>query len=148
MNKMNLIIALATGGTGGHISPATAIYNGLKKEGINSTFCTDYRGLNLIDHNDYKIIKSEYGILPNFNNLNFNDDVIFNFNGTTAGVRVPNLEWIPIKRSGVTICDATSAAFAMELDWTKLDVTTFSWQKCLGGEGGHGVFNTISKCCK
>ena len=88
---------------------------------------------------DLNVLKSEYGILPNFKNLNFNDDVIFNFNGTTAGVRVPNLEWIPVDRSGVTICDATSAAFAMELDWTKLDVTTFSWQKCLGGEGGHGI---------
>lgn len=89
--------------------------------------------------NDLNVLKSEYGILPNFKNLNFNDDVIFNFNGTTAGVRVPNLEWIPVDRRGVTICDATSAAFAMELDWTKLDVTTFSWQKCLGGEGGHGI---------
>tara|TARA_S200000501_G_scaffold265369_1_gene249060 strand:+ start:1688 stop:2854 length:1167 start_codon:yes stop_codon:yes gene_type:complete len=88
---------------------------------------------------DLNVLKSEYGILPNFKNLNFNDDVIFNFNGTTAGVRVPNLEWIPVDRRGVTICDATSAAFAMELDWTKLDVTTFSWQKCLGGEGGHGI---------
>ena len=81
----------------------------------------------------------EYGSIPNLYNINFNDDVIFNFNGTTGGVKVPNLDWIPINRNGLTICDATSAAFAMEMDWSKLDVATFSWQKCLGGEGGHGI---------
>ncbi len=81
----------------------------------------------------------EYGSIPNLYNINFNDDIIFNFNGTTGGVKVPNLDWIPINRNGLTICDATSAAFAMEMDWRKLDVATFSWQKCLGGEGGHGI---------
>ena len=81
----------------------------------------------------------EYGSIPNLYNINFNDDIIFNFNGTTGGVKVPNLDWIPINRNGLTICDATSAAFAMEMDWRKLDVGTFSWQKCLGGEGGHGI---------
>ena len=73
------------------------------------------------------------------NNSIKTDDIIFNFNGTTGGVRVPNLDWIPLNRNGLTICDATSAAFAMEMDWRKLDVATFSWQKCLGGEGGHGI---------
>ena len=81
----------------------------------------------------------EYGSIPDLYNINFNDDIIFNFNGTTGGVKVPNLDWIPINRNGLTICDATSAAFAMEMDWRKLDVATFSWQKCLGGEGGHGI---------
>ena len=81
----------------------------------------------------------EYGSIPDLYNIDFNDDIIFNFNGTTGGVKVPNLDWIPINRNGLTICDATSAAFAMEMDWRKLDVATFSWQKCLGGEGGHGI---------
>ena len=81
----------------------------------------------------------EYGSIPDLHNMNFSDDIIFNFNGTTGGVRVPNLDWIPLNRNGLTICDATSAAFAMEMDWRKLDVATFSWQKCLGGEGGHGI---------
>ena len=89
--------------------------------------------------NGLKILKADYGSIPNFDNVNFNDDIIFNFNGTTGGVRVPNLDWIPHNRNGLTICDATSAAFAMEMDWRKLDVLTFSWQKCLGGEGGHGI---------
>ncbi len=88
---------------------------------------------------DLNIQNVEYGSIPNLYNINFNDDIIFNFNGTTAGVKVPHLDWIPINRNGLTICDATSAAFAMEMDWRKLDVATFSWQKCLGGEGGHGI---------
>ena len=89
--------------------------------------------------NGLNIMKADYGFVPSFDNINFNDDIIFNFNGTTGGVRVPNLDWIPLNRNGLTICDATSAAFAMEMDWRKLDVATFSWQKCLGGEGGHGI---------
>ena len=89
--------------------------------------------------NGLNILKADYGFIPSFDNINFNDDIIFNFNGTTGGVRVPNLDWIPQNRNGLTICDATSAAFAMEMDWRKLDVLTFSWQKCLGGEGGHGI---------
>ena len=89
--------------------------------------------------NGLNILKADYGSIPNFDNINFNNDIIFNFNGTTGGVRVPNLDWIPLNRNGLTICDATSAAFAMEMDWCKLDVATFSWQKCLGGEGGHGI---------
>ena len=89
--------------------------------------------------NGLNIQNVDYGFIPNLHNINFNDDIIFNYNGTTGGVKVPNLNWIPINRNGLTICDATSAAFAMEMDWRKLDVTTFSWQKCLGGEGGHGI---------
>ncbi len=89
--------------------------------------------------NSLNIQNVKYGSIPDLYNINFNDDIIFNFNGTTGGVKVPNLDWIPINRNGLTICDATSAAFAMEIDWRKLDVATFSWQKCLGGEGGHGI---------
>ena len=88
---------------------------------------------------DLDIIKEDYGKLPNLNSFDFNGDIVFNWNGTTAGVRVPNGDWIKNSRDGLIICDATSAAFAMDIDWSKLDVGTFSWQKSLGGEAGHGM---------
>ena len=89
--------------------------------------------------NNLTISKVKYGHLPNLIKEKYNGDIVFNWNGTTAGVCVPNVNWINPDRDGITICDATSAAFAMNLDWSKLDATTFSWQKCLGGEAGHGM---------
>ena len=88
---------------------------------------------------DLRLFEADWGALPALDDVDFDRDVLFTWNGTTSGVKVPNGDFIPADRKGLTIADATSACFAMDMPWDKIDIATFSWQKALGGEGGHGV---------
>eukprot|EP00633_Aureoumbra_lagunensis_P001497 CAMPEP_0197285658 /NCGR_PEP_ID=MMETSP0890-20130614/1039_1 /TAXON_ID=44058 ORGANISM="Aureoumbra lagunensis, Strain CCMP1510" /NCGR_SAMPLE_ID=MMETSP0890 /ASSEMBLY_ACC=CAM_ASM_000533 /LENGTH=376 /DNA_ID=CAMNT_0042753415 /DNA_START=152 /DNA_END=1282 /DNA_ORIENTATION=- len=106
-------------------------------ESFGKGWLTDVK--NQLKLEDVREFTADYGELPDLSKTDPDRDIVFTFNGTTSGVRVPNLDWISDKRSGLTFNDATSACFAMHIDWTKVDITTYSWQKVLGGEGGHGV---------
>ncbi|QND50859.1 phosphoserine transaminase [Phyllobacterium sp. 628] len=106
-------------------------------ESFGSGWVTDV--IKQLKLSDARTIEAGYGELPDLSKVDFDRDVVFTWNGTTSGVRVPNGDFIPADRKGLTICDATSAAFAQWLDFDKLDVVTFSWQKVLGGEGAHGM---------
>lgn len=106
-------------------------------ESFSSGWASDCK--NQLRLKDLRIFKADYGKLPDLHQVDWTRDVVFTWNGTTSGVRVPNGDWIAADRAGLSICDATSAVFAMDIPWDKLDVVTWSWQKVLGGEGGHGM---------
>lgn len=109
----------------------------LEWETFSATWTNDI--LEQLKLTDVRVITADYGDLPDLARVDFNNDVVFVWNGTTSGVKVPDGDWIPDDRAGLSMCDATSAIFAMDMPWHKLDVITYSWQKVLGGEGAHGM---------
>jgi phosphoserine aminotransferase len=106
-------------------------------ESFGSTWVSD--AVKQLALGDARVLEADYGQLPDLGSVDFDRDVVFTWNGTTSGVRVPDADWIPSDRRGLAICDATSAVFAMDVRFDKLDVVTWSWQKALGGEAGHGM---------
>jgi phosphoserine aminotransferase len=106
-------------------------------ESFGSSWVTDVQ--KQLKLSDCRSIKADYGILPDLSQIDCDRDVVFTWNGTTSGVKTPNGEWIPDDRQGLTLADATSAVFAMDIPWSKLDVVTWSWQKVMGGEAAHGM---------
>ncbi|MBT4989495.1 MAG: phosphoserine transaminase [Rickettsiales bacterium] len=106
-------------------------------ESFSNGWASDIK--NQLKLENINILKAEYGQLPDLAATNKDHDQVFVFNGTTSGVKLPNCDWIESDRTGLTLCDATSAVFAMNMDWSKLDITTFSWQKVMGSEAGHGM---------
>ena len=106
-------------------------------ESFGSTWVSDV--MKQLELADARVLEADYGQLPDLASVDFDHDVVFTWNGTTSGVRVPGADWIPDDRRGLVICDATSAVFAMDVRFDKLDVVTWSWQKVLGGEAGHGM---------
>jgi phosphoserine aminotransferase len=139
----NYLLGIMPGSNTGALEAALWSLLGLKGVDILAweNFGKDWV-IDIIDQLKIKDVNNhsaEYGKLPDLNKVNFDNDVIFTWNGTTSGVRVPDANWIPNDRKGLTICDATSGIFAMEMDYNKLDVITWSWQKVLGGEASHGM---------
>lgn len=137
--KLGIIPGSATGAV------ESALWSLLGPKGVN-VFSFDVFGkiwvtdvIEQLKLEDVNIFEAEFGHIPNFHNHQPDRDVVFTWNGTTSGVCLPNANWINDQRSGLTICDATSAAFCIDIPWNKLDVTAFSWQKGLGGEAAHGV---------
>jgi phosphoserine aminotransferase len=136
-------VGIMTGSNTGALESALWSLLGLKGvdilawENFGKDWVTDV--INQLKIKDVNSHIAEYGELPNLEKVNFNNDVVFTWNGTTAGVRVPDANWIPEDRKGLTICDATSGIFAMDMDYSKLDVITWSWQKVLGAEAAHGM---------
>jgi len=139
----NYLLGIMTGSNTGALE--AAMWSLLGSRGVDvlawENFGKDWV-IDVLDQLKIKDVNSyvtDYGILPDLKKVNFKNDVIFTWNGTTAGVRIPNGNWIPENREGLTICDATSGIFAMDIDYSKLDVITWSWQKVLGAEAAHGM---------